>query len=90
MGHPHLIKNIEKKFVECMQDVWSHKAQGMPKFLIVLPLVNNEKISAEYQQEYHLGVGMLMYLMKHSCPNVANVTRELSKANGSANCDKCK
>ena len=27
----------------------------------------------------------LLYLVKHSCPNLANVTRELSKANDSAN-----
>ena len=28
---------------------------------------------------------MLLYLVKHSCPNLANVTRELSKANDGAN-----
>ena len=26
-----------------------------------------------------------MYLVKHSCPDLANATRELSKANNSAN-----
>ena len=28
---------------------------------------------------------MLFYLVKHSCPNLANATRELSKANNGAN-----
>ena len=28
---------------------------------------------------------MLLYLVKHSHPNLANATRELSKANGGAN-----
>ena len=28
---------------------------------------------------------MLLYLVKHSCPNLDNVTRELSKANDGAN-----
>ena len=31
---PHLIKNVEKEFGECMQDFWSHKIPGTPKFLI--------------------------------------------------------
>ena len=32
LGQPHLIKNMEEKFGENMQDVRSHKAPGMPKF----------------------------------------------------------
>ena len=28
---------------------------------------------------------MLLYLVKHSCPNLANATRELPKANDGAN-----
>ena len=30
---------------------------------------------------------MLLYLVKHLCPDLANVTRELSKANSGANPD---
>ena len=58
---------------------------GMPKFLIVRPLMDREKVSAEDQQEYWLGVGMLLYLVKHSCPNLANIIREHSKAKDDAN-----
>jgi hypothetical protein len=33
----------------------------------------------EKQQQYRSGVGMLMYLVKHSRPDIANATRELTK-----------
>ena len=68
-----------------MQDVWSHKSPGTPKFLIVRPMVEIEKISMEDQQDYWSGICMLLYLVKHLHPDVANMTRELSKANKSAN-----
>ena len=75
---------MEKKFEKHVQDIWSHKTPGMPKFLIVRP-IDNEKNSAKDQQEYWLGIGMLLYLVKYSCPNLANITRELSKANNGVN-----
>ena len=48
-------------------------------------MVKSEKISVNDQQDYWSGAGMLLYLVKHSCPDLANVTRELSKANNGAN-----
>ena len=45
----------------------------------------NEKISNEDQQDYQSGEGMLLNLVKHSCLDLANATRELSKVNDSAN-----
>ena len=68
-----------------MQDVQSYKTPCMPKFSIMRPMINSEKISAKDQQKYWLNVGMLLYLMKHLHPNLANMTRELSKANDGAN-----
>ena len=58
---------------------------GMPKFLIVRPMIKIEKISAEDQKEYWLGVGVLLYLVKHSRPDIANATMELLKANNGVN-----
>ena len=52
LGLLHLIKNMEKKFGKCVQDVPSHKTPGTHKFLIIRPMVDNEKISAKDQQEY--------------------------------------
>ena len=68
-----------------MQDIQICKTPGVPKFLIVRPMIKSKKISAKDKQEYWSGVGMLLYLVKHSCPDLTNMTRELSKANDGAN-----
>ena len=52
LRHLHLIKNMEKQFGKLVQDVWSHKTPGTPKFLIVRSMVESEKISVEDQQAY--------------------------------------
>ena len=85
LGQPHLIKNLKSKFKKLINDVWSHKTPGTPKFLIMRPTEDYEKISMEDQRIYCSCVGMLLYLVKHSQPDLANMTRELSKANNSAN-----
>jgi hypothetical protein len=36
-------------------------------------------VSPEDQALYQSGVGMLLYLVKHSRPDIANVVQELSK-----------
>ena len=48
-------------------------------------MIESKKISTKEQHDYQLGVGMLLYLVKHLHPNLANVTRELSKATDNAN-----
>ena len=83
-GQHHLITSLETKFGQLVKDVWSHKTAGTLKFFILRPMVEREKISTEDQQEYWLGVGMLLYLVKYLHPNVAIVTRELLKAKGGA------
>ena len=85
LGQFHVIKNMEKKFGKHVQDVWSHKTPDMPKFLIIRSVVDNEKISTKDQKEYQLGEGMMLYLVKHLHLNLANMTRELSRANDGAN-----
>ena len=49
------------------------------------PMEENERISMEDEQDYQSGIGMLLYLVKHSGPNLANATRALSKANDMTN-----
>ena len=74
LGQHHLIKNLMRKFAVYVKDVWSHKTLGMPKFLIVGPMVESEKSSAENLQRNWLGIGILLYLFKHSCPDYASWT----------------
>jgi len=47
--------------------------------MILRPNESDEKLNIEQQKEYRLGVGMLLYLLKHSRPDLSNAVRELSK-----------
>ena len=62
----------------------------MPQFLMVRPMLESKKISLEEQSKCQSGVIMLLYLVKHSIPKIANMTRELSKANNGTNPDTFK
>ena len=57
----------------------STKTPGTPKLRLVHPTHNDDTISNVDQKQYHYGVGMLLYLVKHSHPDFANAVRELSK-----------
>ena len=66
LGQPHLIKNLKSKFEKLVNEVWSHKTPGTPKFLIVRPLEDIKKILIEDQKTCQSRIGMLLYLVKHS------------------------
>jgi hypothetical protein len=39
----------------------------------------DDVLSSKDQTKYHSGVGILLYLVKHSRPDISNVVRELTK-----------
>ena len=45
--------------------------------LIIRLMVESRKISAEDKKESWLDIGMLLFLVKHSSPDIANATWEL-------------
>ena len=79
LGQPHLISNLESKFGPRVMDLRTYKTAGTPGFRTIRPSDDTEKISNSDQSLYCSGVGMLLYLVKHSRPDIANATRELSK-----------
>ena len=76
---PHLIKNLEDKFGEEVNNLSNYGTPGTPRFKIVRPNDDVEKIDSKLQARYRSGVGMLLFLIKYSRPDLANVVRELSK-----------
>ena len=52
---------------------------------IKLPMTEEELISDEEQSEFRSGVGSLIYLLKHSRPDLSNSIRELTKVIDGAN-----
>jgi hypothetical protein len=82
LGQPHLIKNLEKKFGDAVTSLQKYRTPETPGQEIVRPIKDEQSeplVSSEDQALYRSGVGMLLYLVKHSRPDIANVVRELSK-----------
>ena len=74
-----------QKIDDHVKDIWIHRTPDAPKLFIVRPMVESENISTKDQCECQWDIGMLLYLVKHSSPYLANAIRELSKVNNNAN-----
>jgi hypothetical protein len=81
---PHLIKHLKAKFGEEVMAIQSHWTSGTPRFKIVRSNYEG-KIPIASQSQYRSSVRMLLYIIKHSRPDLASVVRELSKWMGGVN-----
>jgi hypothetical protein len=79
-----MIKKIETTFGHLIKSNSMYKTPGTPSYNIIRPTSVDEKISDEDQQIFRSGVGSLLYLVKHSRPDISNVVRELAKCMGEA------
>jgi hypothetical protein len=77
---PKLIKHLEEAFQNELKGVTRvYDTPAGPKTIIMRPEKGEPLISASDQTKYRSGVGMLLYLVKHSRPEISNAVRELSK-----------
>jgi hypothetical protein len=74
-----LITHLKESFMTEIESVRSHQTPAGPKTIVMRPIEGDPVISAEAQSKYRSGVGMLLYLIKHSRPDLANAIRELTK-----------
>jgi hypothetical protein len=79
VGQPHMVKKIVKKFGDAVKGMKKYQVPGTPGFGLVLAKEEEDKVDKEKQSLYRTGVGMLLYLIKHSRPDISNAVRELSK-----------
>ena len=79
IGQPHMIKKIEKTFGEEVKSRQEYKTPGTPGMGLVRAEENEDVVDKELHARYRTGVGMLLFLIKHSRPDLANAVRELSK-----------
>ena len=79
LGQPHLISKLEEIFGNEVKKFQKYKTPGTPSTHQVRELNKSLCLSAEKQTNFRSGVGMLLYLVKHSRPDIANCVRELSK-----------
>ena len=80
LRQPHLIKNLKEKFGTMVEKMQRYQTPGTPGTGVLRPLNESQKIMADDQKIFRSGVGMLLYLVKHSRPDIANAVRELSKS----------
>ena len=73
---------IEKTFEEEIKGMRKYQTPGTPGFRIVEPTDDEPILESDMQSRYRTGVGMLMYLIKHSRPDIMNACRELTKVLG--------
>ena len=76
---PKLIKNLKTHFGQLVESVRFFSTPAIPRTVIIRPTAEETKLSTEEQTKFRSGVGMLLYLVKHSRPDIANAVRELSK-----------
>jgi len=79
IGQPHLYKNLERKFGGIVKTQRMRETPSTPGFHVVRNIPNAVYITDQEQKLYRSGVGMLLYLVKHSRPDLSNRTWELSK-----------
>jgi hypothetical protein len=53
---------------------------GTPGVGIQRPKTEEEKISDKEHSDYQMGVGMILYLVKHSRPDIVKGVREISQS----------
>jgi hypothetical protein len=78
LGQPSIIEGIQKRFGEVLP-LKTLRTPSTPGWVAVRPLEDDLRIDEERQRDFRGGVGMLLHLVKHSRPDIANATRELSK-----------
>ena len=79
LGQPSIIKSLEKKFGERAMREMLSLTPGTPIFTARRLENPEDKVSPEEHETYRSGVGTLLYLTKHSRPDICNPARELSK-----------
>ena len=81
MRQPHLLKNLRAKFWDHVKNLQVYRTPGTPGNGLMRPLDKKPKVTVEVHTMYRSGVGMLLFLVKHTRPDIANPVRELSKLN---------
>ena len=79
IGQPHLYKNLERQFGSIVKTQQTTETPSTPGFHVVRNIPNAIYVTDEEQKLYRSGVGMLLYLVKHSWPDLSNGTQELLK-----------
>ena len=79
LGQPAIIKSLKKQFGEKVAKKKMTITPGTPEF-IGGKVDDISKVDEKTQSMYRSGEGTLLYLTKHSRPDITNPLRDLSKS----------
>ena len=79
LGQPSIMKSLEQKFGERAMKERLSMTPGNPRFTARRLENEADKVNAKDHETYRRGVGTLLYLTKHSRPDISNPVIELSK-----------
>ena len=79
LGKPSIIKSLEEKFGKKAMKERLSITLGNGRFTVRRLENEEDKVNAKDHDTYRSRVGTLLYLMKHSRPDISNPVRELSK-----------
>ncbi|MFM8622589.1 MAG: reverse transcriptase domain-containing protein, partial [Holophagaceae bacterium] len=85
LSQPDLIKKMMDKFEERIEKLKAYDTPAVASSHVLRCGEDEEGLSDEGQQDFRSGVGSLLYLLKHSRPDLSNSVRELSKVMDRAN-----
>jgi hypothetical protein len=81
------LKHLSEAFGSLISTTKEYNTPAGPKTMVIRPKPGDPRINKEDQSKYRSGVGMLLYLVKHSRPDISIAVRELSKVcNGATEC----
>ena len=83
-SHPNSIVEIRNKFGEEVKDLSKYNIPSDPHYRTVRPDEKEELLDGTDQTRYRSGVGMFLYMVKLSRPDLTNAVRELSKVDDGA------
>jgi hypothetical protein len=79
LSQPDIISKLEKKFQVEIKELKDYETPAGVNDHIIRPREGDRLLDDEGITKYRSGCGMLLYLVKHSRPKIANAVRELTK-----------
>ena len=84
MHQPEIMYKLKKEFGDDVKEICKYRTPAAPGFAVQRPTADDSLISAEMQKRFRMAVGLLLFLVKFSMPDISNSVRELAKVNDSA------
>jgi hypothetical protein len=72
LSQADLIKKLLEKFEDKIEKLKQYDTPTTASSHIMRCIIDQDGLSDEKQQEFHSGVESLLYLLKHSSPNLSN------------------